>query len=42
MLTDHVTGTGLLKQKIPGLQSAISEAAGAKADIKLHDGDKIR
>ncbi|XP_024396805.1 persulfide dioxygenase ETHE1 homolog, mitochondrial isoform X2 [Physcomitrium patens] len=38
---DHVTGTGLLKKKIPGVKSAISRASGAKADIHLDAGDKI-
>jgi glyoxylase-like metal-dependent hydrolase (beta-lactamase superfamily II) len=36
------TGTGLLKKELPGLQSMISEASGAKADVLFNDGDKIR
>lgn len=38
---DHITGTHLLKQKVGGLQSVISEASGAKADVKIGPGDKI-
>lgn len=39
---DHITGTYLLKQKIAGLQSIISEASKAQADIKVQHGDKIQ
>jgi sulfur dioxygenase len=39
---DHITGTGLLKQRVVGLQSMISVASEAKADITLKDGDQIR
>ncbi|GLJ08653.1 hypothetical protein SUGI_0093060 [Cryptomeria japonica] len=38
---DHVTGTGLLKIKMPGVKSVISEASKAKADIFVNAGDKI-
>ncbi len=38
---DHITGTGLLKQKVDGLQSVISAASGAMGDIKIGDGDRI-
>lgn len=38
---DHITGTGLLKQRIPGFKSVISEASGAKGDVLVKDGDKI-
>lgn len=38
---DHITGTGQLKKKLPGLQSAISRASGAKADVFLEPGDKV-
>ncbi|XP_076869310.1 persulfide dioxygenase ETHE1, mitochondrial isoform X2 [Brachyhypopomus gauderio] len=38
---DHITGSGLLKQKIFGLKSAISKHSGATADILLSDGDTI-
>jgi sulfur dioxygenase len=38
---DHITGTGLLKKKIPELKSVISEASEAQADVKIKDGDQI-
>lgn len=38
---DHITGTGLLKT-MTSCQSIISEAAGAKADILLNDGDHVK
>lgn len=38
---DHITGTGLLKQKIPGLQSVISKGSGAEADLLVGPGDRI-
>ena len=38
---DHITGTGLLKQRVDGLQSVISTASEAKADITIGDGDRI-
>lgn len=38
---DHITGTGLLKQKVEGMQSVISTASGADADIHLDAGDTI-
>ncbi|EYU45038.1 hypothetical protein ABFS82_13G054000 [Erythranthe guttata] len=38
---DHVTGTGLLKSKVPGLKSIISKASNAKADLFVETGDKI-
>jgi sulfur dioxygenase len=38
---DHITGTGLLRQKVPGLQSIISEGSGAKADVHVGAGDRI-
>ncbi|KAG0556268.1 hypothetical protein KC19_11G039800 [Ceratodon purpureus] len=38
---DHVTGTGLLKKKIPGVKSAISRASDAEADVQLDAGEKI-
>ncbi|KAL9691635.1 hypothetical protein QQ045_012060 [Rhodiola kirilowii] len=38
---DHVTGTGLLKTKIPGVKSVISKASGSKADLHVEQGDKI-
>lgn len=38
---DHITGTGLLKQKLKDLQSVISSASEAKSDRKVANGDKI-
>jgi len=38
---DHITGTYLLKQRVEGLQSVISEASGAQADIHIYHGDRI-
>lgn len=38
---DHITGTFLLKQKVPGLKSVISAASGAVADVHVHPGDHI-
>ncbi|WJX67982.1 Polypeptide N-acetylgalactosaminyltransferase 3, variant 2 [Trifolium repens] len=39
---DHVTGTGLIKSKVPDVKSVISKASGATADIYVEQGDKIR
>ncbi|KAF3443560.1 hypothetical protein FNV43_RR13247 [Rhamnella rubrinervis] len=38
---DHVTGTGLIKSKVPGVKSVISEASKSKADLLIEDGDKL-
>uniref|UniRef100_A0A7C9DRG5 persulfide dioxygenase n=1 Tax=Opuntia streptacantha TaxID=393608 RepID=A0A7C9DRG5_OPUST len=38
---DHVTGTGLIKNKAPGVKSIISRASNAKADLLVEPGDKI-
>lgn len=38
---DHITGTGLLKRKVPGVRSVISAASEAQADVKVAAGDKI-
>ena len=38
---DHITGSGALKQRVPGLRSAISAASGAKADQLLTDGEEV-
>jgi len=37
---DHITGTGELKKRLPGLESAISAVAGAKADLLFNEGDE--
>lgn len=38
---DHITGTGLLKEKLQALQSIISKASGAQSDLQIAHGDKI-
>ncbi|XP_074589956.1 persulfide dioxygenase ETHE1 homolog, mitochondrial [Curcuma longa] len=38
---DHVTGTGLIKKKMPGVKSVISKASTAQADHLVDHGDKI-
>lgn len=38
---DHVTGTGLIKTKVPGVKSVISKASNSKADILVEAGDTI-
>ncbi|KAF6142859.1 hypothetical protein GIB67_002723 [Kingdonia uniflora] len=38
---DHVTGTGLLKGKTPGVKSIISKASNSKADCFVEHGDTI-
>jgi hypothetical protein len=37
-----LAGTGLLKQRLTGVQSVIAEVSQAVADVKVNDGDKIR
>ena len=39
---DHVTGSGVLKQRIPTCQSVISAASEAKASVLVGDGDVLR
>lgn len=39
---DHITGTGLLKQRLANLKSGIAAAAGAKADILFVENDIIK
>ena len=41
MHADHVTGTGVLKQKSRGAKSVIGKNAGAHADVFIDDGDSI-
>jgi len=38
---DHISGTALLKEKLPGCQSVIAAVSGAKADIQLKEFDSI-
>lgn len=42
MHADHITGSGYLKQLVPGVKSVISRASGAKADQHLEDNEKIQ
>ena len=39
---DHITGTGELKKRVPGLRSVIAKASGAKADVLITPEDKIK
>ena len=39
---DHITGSGIIKQKVQGVRSIISKASGAKADICVEHGDEIK
>lgn len=38
---DHVTGTGKLKELLPGSKSVISAVSGARADVKLADKEEV-
>jgi sulfur dioxygenase len=38
---DHITGTGYLKQLLPGTLSAIGKNAGANADRFLEDSETV-
>ncbi|CAM9154763.1 unnamed protein product [Ascophyllum nodosum] len=38
---DHITGTGKLKNILPGTKSVISKVSGGQADVKVSEGDKI-
>jgi len=38
---DHITGTGILKQKVSGLKSVIAESSTAIADVHIAHGDEI-
>jgi sulfur dioxygenase len=35
---DHITGTGLIKQRLSEVKSVISKHSGAKADIHIVEG----
>jgi len=39
---DHVTGSGLLVQKVPGCTSMIAAVSGAKACVFLSPGDRVQ
>ncbi|KAG5246162.1 persulfide dioxygenase ETHE1 [Salix suchowensis] len=38
---DHVTGTGLIKTKVPSVKSIIAKAGKSKADLHVEAGDQI-
>ncbi|XP_072953652.1 persulfide dioxygenase ETHE1 homolog, mitochondrial-like [Typha angustifolia] len=38
---DHITGTGLIKRKLPGVKSVLSKANDAKADHFVEHGDRL-
>jgi sulfur dioxygenase len=38
---DHVTGSGLIKRKLPGVRSVIAKDSGAKADVHVAHGDRV-
>ncbi len=38
---DHITGSGELKRRLPGLRSVIAAASGAKADVLLAAGEAV-
>ena len=38
---DHITGSGLLKQKIPGLQSILAAVSKGACDIPVSEYDEI-
>nr|XP_019701770.1 persulfide dioxygenase ETHE1 homolog, mitochondrial isoform X2 [Elaeis guineensis] len=38
---DHITGTGLIKDRVPGVKSIISKASNSKADLLIEAGNKI-
>ncbi|XP_035890812.1 persulfide dioxygenase ETHE1, mitochondrial [Anopheles stephensi] len=42
MHADHITGTGYLKQLLPGTVSVISQSSGAKADKTLVDNETVQ
>eukprot|EP00438_Fugacium_kawagutii_P025941 Skav207666 [mRNA] locus=scaffold1857:191479:194706:- [translate_table: standard] len=39
---DHITSGGAIKKLHPEVQTIISDASGAKADVKLKDGDQVK
>lgn len=38
---DHVTGSGVIKRRIPGVKSVIGARSGAKADQFLNHGETL-
>ncbi|CAB3380742.1 Hypothetical predicted protein [Cloeon dipterum] len=41
MHADHVTGSGKLKELLPGCRSLISKASGAQADVHVADSELV-
>ncbi|KAG1654070.1 hypothetical protein FOA52_007447 [Chlamydomonas sp. UWO 241] len=39
---DHITGTGLIKQRVPGVKSGIAKASGAMADIYFEPNETFK
>lgn len=39
---DHITGSGILKRRLPGAVSAISQVSGGKADMYLDNGSHLK
>lgn len=39
---DHITGSGILKRRLPGATSAISQVSGGKADLYLDHGSCLK
>jgi sulfur dioxygenase len=39
---DHITGSGLLAERVPGCKSMIAAVSGAKACVHLSPGDRIK
>jgi len=39
---DHITGSGLIKKRIPNCRSVISTSSNAEADVFVNDKDKIK
>lgn len=38
---DHITGSGVIKGKMPGVKSVIAAASGAVSDVKVKHGDRV-
>jgi sulfur dioxygenase len=39
---DHITSSGLLKERMPGLRSVISRSSGAVADVLVEHGEQLK
>lgn len=38
---DHITSGGAIRKELPEVRTVISEASGARADVKVQEGDKV-